>query len=115
MPFQFFTTKDTFDLKVTDFVRNSAYCYTEAIPYAVLIGETQNVNLGKVPSTITVLASCDNKIYSIGQRLRVAPDEDPTANTTLRPLYITRDTTLNGQRVRHLVGAEHPAMWGKVL
>jgi hypothetical protein len=115
MPFQFFTTKDTFNLKVTDFVRNTAYCYTEAIPYAILIGETEGVHSIKLPNIITVLARCDNNMYSVGQRLRVAPAEDPTANTTLRPLYITRDTVLNGQNVRQLVGAEHPVIWGKVL
>ncbi len=40
---------------------------------------------------------------------------DPTTETTLRPLYVTKDTTINKQVVHWLIGSEHPAIWGRVL
>jgi hypothetical protein len=100
---------------VTYFVKNSTYCYTEAIPYALLIGQTDNPNSLNIPKTITVLAWCDNKNYSLGQNLKVLPMPDPTTQTTLRPLYVTKDTTINKQILHWLIGSENPAIWGRVL
>jgi hypothetical protein len=100
---------------LTYFVKNSTYCYTEAIPYALLIGQTDNPNSSDIPKTITVLARCDNNNYSLGQTLEILPMTDPTKQTTLRPLYITKDTTINGQKFHWLIGSENPAIWGRVL
>jgi hypothetical protein len=115
MKFNLFTTTDTINLQVTDFVKNSTYCYTHAIPYAILIGQTSNAHSSAVPKTITVLAKCDNNKYSIGQSVKVVAIEDPTTKTTLKPLYITRDTIINKTKYHLLVGAEYPAIWAKVL
>ena len=113
--FNFFETKDTINLKVTYFVKNSTYCFTEAIPYALLIGQTSNSSISNIPKTITVLAPCDNNTYNIGQYINVLPIQDPTKRTTLSPLYMTKDTTINGQKFYWLIGSENPAIWGKVL
>ena len=113
--FNLFDTKDTINLQVTYFVKNSAYCYTEAIPYALLIGQTNNSKTSNIPKTITVLARCDNNTYALGQNLKILPMTDPTTETTLRPLYVTKDTTINNQTFHWLTGSENPAIWGKVL
>ena len=113
--FNLFETKDTINLKVTDFVKNSVYCYTEAIPYAILIGQTSNSSSSNIPKTITVLARCDNNNYNIGQNIKVLAIQDPTNQTTLRPLYLTKDTTINKQKYHWLIGSENLTIWGKVL
>jgi hypothetical protein len=100
---------------VTYFVKNSTYCYTEAIPYALIIGQTENSANASIPKTITVLARCDNNTYSAGQNIKVVSIGDPTTQTTLRPLYVTRDTIINQQKYHWLIGSENPAIWGKVL
>ena len=100
---------------MTYFVKNSAYCFTEAIPYALLIGQTDNSTSSSIPKTITVLARCDNNNYSIGQNLKILPIQDPTTETSLRPLYMTKDTLINNQKFRWLIGSENPAIWGNVL
>jgi hypothetical protein len=100
---------------VTYFVKNSAYCYTEAIPYALFIGQTSNSSISNIPKTITVLAPCDNNTYNIGQNINVLPIQDPTKQSSLRPLYVTKDTTINKQKYHWLIGSENPAIWGKVL
>jgi hypothetical protein len=113
--FTLFETKDTINLKVTYFIKNSVYCFTEAIPYALLIGQTDNPPSSNVPKNITVLARCDNNTYTIGQRLKVLPIQDPTTQTTLRPLYVVKDTLINNQKERWLIGSENPTIWGRVL
>jgi hypothetical protein len=108
-------TSETINLEVTYFVKNSTYCYTEAIPYALLVGKTNNPFSSNIPKIITVLARCDNNNYTIGQNLKVLPTEDPTISPTLRPLYITQDTIINKQKYHWLIGSENPAIWGEVL
>ncbi len=100
---------------MTYFVKNSVYCYTEAIPYALLIGQTNNLGSLNIPKTITVLARCDNGNYNVGQNIKVLAIQDPTTTTTLRPLYVTKDTTINKQNYHWLIGSENPAIWGKIL
>ena len=112
--FTIFETKDTINLKVNYFIKNSVYCFTEAIPYALLIGQTYNSS-SNIPNTITVLARCDNSNYTIGQRLKVLPIQDPTTLTTLRPLYMVQDTLINNEKRRWLIGSENPTIWGRVL
>ena len=113
--FNIFKTNDTINLRVTYFVKNSTYCYTEAIPYALLIGQTNNPLSSNIPMTITVLAKCDNNNYTVGQNLKVLSIQDPTTQTTLGPLYVTRDTIINKQKYHWLIGSENPTIWGKVL
>jgi hypothetical protein len=113
--FTFLETNDTIDFKVLHFVKNSVYCYTKAIPYALLIGTPKKKLAPNLPETITVLAKCDNQVYKIGQKIKVLPIEDPTSNTSLRPLYITKDTIIKNQKFRWLIGSEFPTIWGRVL
>ena len=113
--FNLFYTKDTINLQVTYFEKNSVYCFTEAIPYALLIGQTNNRASSVIPKTITVLAKCDNNNYTIGQHIQVIAIEDPTTQTTLRPLYMMKDTLVNNRKYSWLIGSENPAIWGRVL
>lgn len=113
--FNIFKTTDTINLQITYFAKNTVLCYTEAIPYALIIGQTNNPSARDIPKTITVLAKCDNNSYTIGQDIKVVPTNDPTNETDLRPLYVTRDTAINKIKYHWLIGSEHPAIWGKVL
>ena len=112
--FYLFNTKDTINLHVTYFFRNTTLCYTEAIPYALLIGTTNNPANSKIPKLVTVLAKCDNNVYKIGQDIHVVSIMDPT-QPTLRPLFIQKDTMINGKESFWLIGCENPAIWGKVI
>lgn len=80
----------------------------------MIIGKTTKRVGDKPPEVVSVLAKCDNKDYAIGQTLDVIPIENPTA-TNMKPIYITRDTVIGGQKVRHLSGSEYPAIWGRIL
>jgi hypothetical protein len=108
--FTIFETKDTINLKLTYFIKNSVYYFTEAISYALLIGQTNNSS-SNISSTIMVLARCDNNNYTVGQILKVLPIQDPTNQTTLRPFYIVQGTLINNQKQRWLIGSENPTFW----
>lgn len=113
--FTLFDTKDTINLQITYFHKNVVYCFTEAIPYALIIGRTNNSAFSNIPKIITVLARCDNNTYTLGQNIKVLPLKDPTTVTTLRPLLIVKDTVINNQKHRWIIGSENPAIWGRVL
>jgi hypothetical protein len=91
------------------------YCYTEAIPYAILVGTTNNPSAPEIPKTVTILAKCNNNSYSIGQNIKIIPIGDPTIGTDLRPLFVTTDTIIDKNKYHWLIGSEHPAIWGQVL
>lgn len=111
--FDYFEYKDTIQISVIDFVSNKTYCYTEGgIPYAVVIGRTEEKDA--LPHTISVLAICDNNAYKIGQMLKVVPVNYPSP-TTLKPIYITKDTVINNQLKRWVIGSQYPAVWGKIV
>ncbi len=114
--FNLLKTNDTINLRVTFFVKNSAYCYNSAgIPYAILIGKTENIDNIDIPETITVLALCDNKNYIVGQNIKIAPLKDPTRGSGQGAIDVVKDTVINNEKYRWLVGSENPAIWGKVL
>ena len=110
--YRYFSVQDTFDITVQRFVKNDAYCFTEGIPYALIIGKTNGSNL---PKTVSVLAQCDNNTYAVGQVLRILPIEDPTLSTTLKPFYLVRDSLVNRRVYLYLIGDEYPAIWGQVI
>jgi len=110
--FQTINYEKPFKLTVDKFTKNDAYCFTEAIPYAVAIGKT---NAQDLPKKLSVLLYCDNNLYHVGQILKIQPIIDPTKNTTLNPLYLVRDTLINGQKVKFLIGTENLVIWGKVV
>lgn len=110
--FEFLNSNDTINLTVDKFVKNDAYCFTEGIPYALIIGTVENERL---PKKISVLAQCDNSTYDIGQKLKILAIENPTIKTTLKPIYFVKDSLVGGQRYKFLIGSEYPGIWGKVL
>jgi hypothetical protein len=111
--FEIVYVEDTINLKVKYFIENTAHCSTEAIPYALIIGEMRD-SLHN-PMTISVIAKCDNEKYIVGQSLRVIQMEDPTKDTSLSPLYFVNDTVINKIVCRWIIGSEYPAVWGRVI
>ena len=99
LKFQTINYEKPFQLTVDKFTKNDAYCFTEAIPYAVAIGKT---NAQDLPKKLSVLLYCDNNLYHVGQILKIQPIIDPTKNTALNPLYLVRDTLINGQKIIYL-------------
>jgi hypothetical protein len=101
-----------FLLTVDKFIKNDAYCFTEGIPYALVIGRPISSDL---PAKMSILLKCDNNQYQAGQQLNIQPIGDPTKETTLKPIYIVGDTLINGQKTRFIVGTENPGVWGQVI
>jgi hypothetical protein len=111
--FTYFQTSDTIMLKLTDFYKNNVYCYTEAIPYALLIGKP--VNSSNLPRMISILAHCDNNEYRLGDTLKIVQIDNPESKISLHKLSITKDTIIQGKRIMWLIGSEYPGTWGKVI
>jgi len=107
--FEFIETKKEFELELTYFQKNLAYCYTEGIPYALLIGKTKDNSL---PSTVSVLSKCDNNDYKIGTKFIIAPIENPEKSISLHPIYLVKDTIINKIKYRKVIGSENKAVWG---
>ncbi len=110
--FDYFDYKDTIRVNVVEFLPNTAYCYSEGIPYALIIGTTEQHT--SLPKTISVLAKCDNNTYEVGKGLRIVAIADPTSST-LKPIYFTKDTVIHNQTKKWIIGSQYPATWGKVI
>ncbi len=109
--FNYITLKDSFDIQIISFVKNDAYCFTEGIPYGLIIGTPVNTGL---PDTISILARCDNNAYKIGEKIRVLPIENPETGS-LHKITFTKDTIIAGRKFSWQIGSEHKAVWGQVL
>jgi hypothetical protein len=107
--FEYLNIKQSFDMKLVDFFQNTAHCGTEGLPYALLIGKTESEF---VPENITVLSYCDNRIFKVGEKLKIEPTENPTEKTTMNLIYFVKDTIINGNKNRWLIGSEYKAIWG---
>jgi hypothetical protein len=110
--FDYFSRKDNFEMELVKFQRNTASCGTEGLPYALLIGKTNSESL---PENVTVLSYCDDRIFNVGDRLRVEPTENPTKSTSMNPIYFVKDTMINGNKSRWIIGSEHKTIWGRPL
>jgi hypothetical protein len=108
--FDYLETDSIFELELVMFQKNTAYCGTKGLPYALLIGKTKS---DLVPEFITVLSYCDNRIFNIGDKLRIEPTENPTKKTSLNPIYFVKDTIINGNKHRWIIGSEYKAIWGR--
>jgi len=84
MEFKFLEIAQPFDLELTEFHENNFHCFTEGIPYAILIGKTNNTSLTNI---VTILSRCEERTFKVGQNLRVAPKEDPRNNVSLNLLF----------------------------
>ncbi|MNK21530.1 hypothetical protein D3C87_397890 [compost metagenome] len=107
--FEYIETKEEFEFELTEFYKNNAYCFTEGIPYALLIGKTKSTNL---PSTISVLSQCDNNDYKIGSKFIIKPIENPEKRTTLHPIYFVKRTLVDNVKCSKVIGSENKAVWG---
>jgi hypothetical protein len=107
--FDYLETNSKFEMELVDFQKNTAYCGTKGLPYALLIGKT---NSELVPEYVTVLSYCDDRIFNIGDQLSIEPTENPTKRTTMNPIYFVKDTIINGNKSRWIIGSEYKAIWG---
>jgi len=109
--FDFISVSDTFHLTITQFYKNTAHPYTEGLPYALLIGET---NQSKLPKQISVLAIRDNHSYNLGDVVIVHPAENPLKASSLKPIYLVKDTVIGKLNCHAVIGTEYPAVWANV-
>jgi len=110
--FDYFNTKDIFEIEILQFQRNTASCGTEGLPYALLIGKTKSESL---PEKVTVLSYCDDRIFRVGDKLKIEPTENPTKKTTMNPIYFVKDSIINGEKMRWLLGSENKTIWGRPI
>lgn len=111
--FQFFKLKDTLQITVNQFFKNDAACCQEGIPYALIIGIVSDNK--DYPKVISVLAICDNKVYRIGQHLKIVANRDPRIGSSLNPINFGRDTVVNHKKYACYAGSEFPAIWADVV
>jgi hypothetical protein len=83
-----------------------------SISYGLVIGRTVNPDL---PEKLSVLLPCDTILYQTGQILDIRPVKDPTKENSLKPIYFVKDTLINGQRTKSIVGIENKSIWGQVI
>ena len=108
--FNYIKVEKNFEIEVVEFYRNTASCTTEGgRPYALLIGIT---NDDLLPDTVSVLSICDNRIFNVGSNVTIEPIENPLLNTSWSPIYFVKDTIINDLKMRWVVGAEYPSVWG---
>ena len=110
--FEYLSVKNSFEMELVDFFQNTGACGTEGLPYALLIGKTKSELL---PDNITVLSYCDDRIFKIGEKLKIEPTENPTEKTTMNPIYFVKDTIINGNKSRWVIGSEYKAIWGRPI
>jgi hypothetical protein len=112
--FQFFKLKDTLQITVKEFIKNDATCFTEGIPYALIICDVNNNK--NYPKVISVLAICDNHTYNKGDKLNIVQSYDARiGSSSLNPIYFTKDSTVNKKIFFYILGSEYPAVWGYVV
>lgn len=99
-------------MELLEFIQNSAFCGTKGMPYALLIGKTKSEFL---PEKITVLSYCDDRVFNVGENLNIKPTENPTERTTINPIYFIKDTIINGNKSRWVIGSENKAIWGRPI
>ena len=107
--YEFIETKREFELILTEFKQNTFYCYTEIVPYALLIGKTNNSEL---PKKISVLSYCDKRVFKVGDTLKITPSEKPKRTESMGLLYYSKDTIVGGKKVYKKIGTENKAVWG---
>jgi len=97
-------------MELVQFQKNTFYCGTEGLPYALLIGKT---NSNDLPKNITVLSYCDDRIFNVGDKLNIEPTKNPTKSTSLNPIYFVKDTIIDGNKINWLIGSEYKTIWGR--
>ena len=110
LEFDYFNTKDIFEIELVQFQQNTVSCGTEGLPYSLLIGKTKSESL---PGKVTILSYCDDRIFRVGDKLIIEPTENPTKKTTMNPIYLVKDTIINGKKIRWLLGSENKTIWGR--
>jgi hypothetical protein len=110
MQFEFITSDKPFELELTEFHPNKFTCFTEGLPYAILIGKTKSKNL---PENITVLSYCEDRTFEPGITLTIVPADNPTKRTDLGPIYLVKDTIISEKKQRWLIGSENKTIWAR--
>jgi len=110
--FDFIQLDTAFEIKLIEFHPSLLECNAQGITYAILIGE---ITSGSLPSKVSVLSYCDDRKFDIGSTLMIKPTSNPEETTSLNIIYSTKDTIVNGQKSRWLVGSENQAIWGKPI
>ena len=108
--FDYIKLKSDFEMELIKFQRNLAHCGTEGLPYALLIGKTDSEFL---PKKMTVLSYCDDRIFKVGDKLKIELTDNPTKRTSLNPIYFVKDTIISGIERRWIIGSENKTVWGR--
>lgn len=108
--FEYIQVVDDFEIELIKFQRNTAFCGNDGLPYALLIGKTKSES---IPEKITVLSYCDNRTFNVGDKLKIKPTKNPTDSTSLNPIYFVKDTLINGNKTKWVIGSENKAIWGR--
>lgn len=108
--FNYFRADSTFEIKITSFYQSKASCGTEGLPYALLIGKTNNKAL---PDTVSILSYCDKRIFSVGNKVTIEPTKNPTLESTLKPIFIVKDTMIDHVKTHWIIGSEYQSTWGR--
>lgn len=112
--FDFIEYNDTIDIVVQEFWQNNGACFqTGGWSYALIIATT-NIPIIE-NNTITVLAICNNNIYSKGEKLEIVQLKSDEVGNTVRLIRLFKDTVINNIEYRHYIGSEYPAICGKVI
>ena len=61
--YEFIEMKNEFKFKLVEFHKNTTFCYTEIVPYALLIRE---LLVDSLPKKISVLSHCDHRAFQVG-------------------------------------------------
>jgi hypothetical protein len=109
LKFEFIEINDEFKMELTEFHPNISYCYTEGVPYALLIGKPLNSQL---PKKISVLSYCEDRVYDVGKLLTITPTKKPKIAQSMSLIYLAKDTIINGEKKHWLLGSENKTIWG---
>jgi|GEM_PF-4567904 len=107
--FEYVEAENEFEMELTDFHQNTFYCYTEVVPYSLLIGKPNNPSL---PEKISVLSYCDDRVFKVGDILTITPTEKPARLKSMGLVYFMKDTIIDGTKKYEKIGTEHKALWG---
>jgi len=107
--YNYITYNGNFKVAVHRFYKNNALCGSRT-SYALVFAEPIHA---KLPGKLSLLLACDNNVYKIGDTLSIMPQDN--IDTLSKPIFITAQKTFRQQVYTRIVGAEYPAIWGRVI
>lgn len=107
--YNYITHNGNFKVVVHGFYKNNTLCGSRT-SYALVFAKPIDA---KLPGKLSLLLTCDNNVYGIGDTLNIMPQN---SNDTLsKPIFITAQRTFRQKVYTRIVGAEYPAIWGSVI